>query len=185
MVDQVILSLNGSWPGDRALGCRASRELIAAGHPRRAYDLIKDGLRNNSDDAELNYLAALSLARGRNIAAAERIALSLLKRSDLPQAVRSDALSLLGRLSKDRCIASAGPRRAEFASASAKAYLEAMAISDDPFPVINAATMLRVVGSAEQSKALAEAVVNRLNCPVDSIHDYWTAVDPARWTVCG
>ena len=162
---------------DVASSCAAARNLISNGHPRRAYDLIRDALRHHSEDPELTYLAALSLARGKNAQAAERTATDLLSRKELPLPVRADTLSLLGRLLKEKCRTAQDAERRELASRSATAYEQAFHVNPVPFPAINAASMWRLAGDLDRSQFFALEVLKQTESLVGHVRkaeDYWT-----------
>lgn len=52
------------WQGDARLYRAFGKKLSSAGHPTRAFELIREGLDYYKEDLELKYLSALALARG-------------------------------------------------------------------------------------------------------------------------
>src|SRR5207244_3895327 len=96
------------------------------------------------------YLLALALARGGNIRGADSYVEQLLKQADLEPKLRTEALSLEGRLSKDRYERTRDTKRkAELAAQSAASYLTAASLPGaDAFPRINAATMSLLSGES-------------------------------------
>ena len=181
-----VLELLGSCRGDehkrlwektpllyRAFG----RRLIQAGHPTRAFDLIREGRRRHEGDAELQYLAALALARGGNVSMASGCTYDLLQRSDLDPPLKVEALSLIGRLNKDLYARAKSPRlRARFARESADFYGKAYRLSGGFFPGINAATMSLLMGRRRKARSIAADLVRQLKAQLSSsreTRDYW------------
>ena len=104
------------WTEGSALGCRLAELLIKQGHPTLAVDYRPRSLDRCPADHQLLYYRALALARCGNPTRAERFVQELLKRDDLPPSLRSETLSLAGRVRKDRANRTADPgaRRATF-----------------------------------------------------------------------
>ena len=67
-----------------------------------------------------------------------------------------DALSLRGRLLKDRALKASGEQRATFFDQAEAAYLQAAGERRATYPLINAATIAFFNGKAEQARLLAE-----------------------------
>src|SRR5262249_9627972 len=88
------------WTGDPRLHRAFIRKLISAGHPNRAYELVKEGLLEHQGDPHIEYLGALALARGGNVDQAKFYTDKLLARPGLDANLESDVLSLSGRLYK-------------------------------------------------------------------------------------
>src|ERR1051325_4276758 len=102
------------------------RKLIGAGHPTRAFDLVREGLLHHPGDLELKYLSALALSRGRNITKAAEYVNELLDVLEANLKLREDALSLAGRLSKDKYERSSDASlKRELAAESAQLYEKA------------------------------------------------------------
>ena len=169
-----------AWKADPALYRAFARKLIKEGHPTRAFDLARAGLFAHKGDHELTYLVALAMARGGNISAAEKYIAALLAAPDVAPAMRIEALSLQGRLHKDRFERTKDPAlKADFAARSAATYREAAGLPGaDSFPRINAATMSLLAGDVVQSKALAQEVIDeglrKLHQEPGLADDYWT-----------
>src|SRR5262249_25717237 len=90
------------WQHDTRLYRAFGTVLISAGHPNRAFELMRVGLQDHPGDPTLQYLSALALARGRNESAAMERVQALLQLSNLDPALRIEGLSLAGRIAKDR-----------------------------------------------------------------------------------
>ena len=153
------------------------RQLIQAGHPTGAFDLVREGLHQHEADAELQYLAALALARGGNLSMASGYTYDLLQRPDLGAFLKVEALCLMGRLSKDLYARAKSPRlRAKYARESADVYGKAYRLSGGFFPGINAATMCLLMGNRSQARAIAQAITRELKARVSlrgKGRDYW------------
>jgi class 3 adenylate cyclase/tetratricopeptide (TPR) repeat protein len=168
-----------AWKAEPALYRAFARKLIKEGHPTRAFDLARAGLTAHKGDHELTYLVALAMARGGNISAAEKYIGALLSAPDVAPAMRIEALSLQGRLHKDRFERTKDPAlKADYAARSAATYREAAGLPGaDSFPRINAATMSLLAGDGVQSKALARQVIDeergRLGREPGLADDYW------------
>jgi class 3 adenylate cyclase/tetratricopeptide (TPR) repeat protein len=167
-----------SWRTSSSLYRAFARKLISQGHPTQAFELAREGLAAHPDDQELQYLLALAMARGRNIAGAEGYLAPLLGAAHLEQPLRVEALALQGRLFKDRFERASDPtQKARHAAQAAERYLQAAELSGaDPFPLTNAATMSLLAGNAQQAQALAQRVIDRgLRDPEQPgrAADYW------------
>src|SRR5207244_2142049 len=129
-------------------------------------------------DAELLYLEALALSRGGNVTHTQESVSSLLRRTDLSPALQSEALSLYGRTLKDLYErAGDDAARAVLALQSAEAYGQAFALTREPFPAVNAASMYRLAGKEALSTKFAalarKKAEARLNTPAGPHDDYW------------
>ncbi len=78
-----------------------TEKLIDAGHYAKAFDLAREGLENHKADRPLMYWRALALARGKNRSKASEYLEVLLGLKRLNRRLRSEALSLAGRLKKE------------------------------------------------------------------------------------
>ena len=168
------------WRQDPRLYRAFARKLIAEGHPSPALEVASIGLKadNHPHDAELRYLRALALARGGNVGRAEVFIKDMLG-TDLPRPLRVEALALLGRLHKQRCVRipeNEPDRWVPLAAASFAAYEEAYRLGEgDTFPGINAATMALLSGKDEASRTLAAEVRARATelLAQAAKRDYW------------
>jgi class 3 adenylate cyclase/tetratricopeptide (TPR) repeat protein len=130
------------WKRDPRLHHAFVKKLIGAGHPIRAYDLVREGLRIHEDDAHLKYLGALALARGGNVDQAGFYNQKVLATPELDAGIEAEARSLAGRLYKMQFMRTRdATRRVELAQQSRDCYREAYEKSGQYFPLINWATM--------------------------------------------
>ena len=166
-----------------------ARKLISEGLPRAAFDLVRQGLSLFPGDTGLLYQATLAMARGGNLRSAQAMADTLLSRTDLDPHLRSETLSLQGRIFKDRFRRAPKSEGKELLTGSARAYEKAYSVAQEPFPGINAATMWRLAGEPERSKELAKAVLETLHKtapPLGEMTDYWTAATLGEaYLLCG
>ncbi len=88
------------WTEGPELLRRFARLLLQQGHPTLALEVAARGLDDRAypRDTELMYCRALALARSGNPTRAAQLVRDLLDRTDLPPALRSDALALAGRV---------------------------------------------------------------------------------------
>ena len=144
-----------------------ARAALALGHPTLASEILREPVAHAAASAELRYVAALAAARIGGLRQAQALVARVLH-DGVDGELRIDALSLAGRIAKDRWARLAdGPRRDEAGHEAIARYREAWNVSRNPFPGINAATMLRLVGGAEEaSRAVAQDV--RAGARVDS-----------------
>lgn len=150
-----------------------ARAALSLGHPTLASEILREPVERGAASAELRYVAALAAARIGALSQAQALVDGML-RDGVDGELRIDALSLAGRIAKDRWARlAAGPRRDEAGREAVARYREAWNVSRNPFPGINAATMLRLVGGADEaSRAVAQDV--RAVARVD-------ATIPAHW----
>jgi class 3 adenylate cyclase len=151
------------WKADPSLYRAFARKLISQGHPTRAFELAREGLAAHPGDPHLQYLQALAMARGGNVAGASGYLAALLGSTLLEPAVHVDAVALDGRLYKDRFERTSSPdQRKDHAARSAERYLRASELpAADSFPLINAATMSLLAGNAPQAQTLASRVIEQ------------------------
>jgi hypothetical protein len=91
------------------------------------------------------------------------------------------ALTLKGRLLKDRADAAAGDARISLLQQSAAAYLAASRIAPATYPLINAATLALLGGDAPRSAAMADHVLALLDAgDVANETPYWIAATRAE-----
>jgi class 3 adenylate cyclase/tetratricopeptide (TPR) repeat protein len=167
----------GVWEEGPELVRRFARLLLKQGHPTLALESAARGLDNYPDDPELLYCRALALARCDSPSRAQLAVEELLDQPELPQATRSDAVSLAGRIYKDLAARTTDPtRRSERFRQAFDCYLEAWHYSGDTFPGINAASLALLAGDAETSRDLAGQVRNRVLAQLaepGQERDYW------------
>ncbi len=165
----------GEWRApDRYL--EYGRQAIALGQSTLGFDILKEGLAAFPEDAQLRYYSALALAKSgaRGYAASQLD--QLLAMTDLDPGLRSEALSLSGRLAKDRWVVldEAGARERAAMQAHER-YLQAYALSHDFFPGVNAATMSVLAGHLREGQRLAREVLDRCRATErdGSTEDHW------------
>ncbi|MBF0142804.1 MAG: hypothetical protein HQL59_05025 [Magnetococcales bacterium] len=135
---------------------------LALGLPALAFDLFAEGLRRFPGHPGLIHRAALALANAGSLTRAGAFLAPLLGRTDLGAGMIVEVASLAGRLAKERCHRTRDPeRRWEAAAEAALHYLRAFRVDGNPFPGINAATMVRLVGEAGLARSLALEVRGR------------------------
>lgn len=163
------------WRGDPRLYRAFVKKLIDSDHPSRGYELVREGLQPDchADDLRLEYLAALALARSGNVSKTTELADKLLDSPQLDDSLKSDALSLKGRLHKDLYQRSGNVADA---ARSASFYQQAFEVKHDWFPCINAATMSLIAGQAEPAARLAASVIELASVDLKKPggdQDYW------------
>jgi class 3 adenylate cyclase len=167
------------WREAPTLYRRFAKRLIAQGNPGPALDLVCEGLTDggHGGDLDLLFFQALALARGGNISGTQKMVASLLAQSHLPQRLQVEGLSLYGRTLKDAYHQERDPRRKErLAFQSAGYYEQAHALTEDPFPGVNAATMFLLAAEPQRSGDLAQRAAERaieLAELPENAQDYW------------
>jgi class 3 adenylate cyclase len=170
------------WKGEARLYRAFGRALVKAGQPTRGFELVSEGLHHHRDDPELLYLRAWALARGGNLDRAEKYLAELLPLSGLEGRLRVDALSLAGKIPKQRYDrARSAEERTALPVESATRYEEAYQAtgSSDDYPAINAATMWLLAGNPEKSRELAARALELVDARLTALHkegkqaDYW------------
>lgn len=131
------------------------RATIASGHLLAAYDQAMEAMAAGSEDGELRYLAVLALVR----MGSSKRALAQYHELDIEALGTVDALSLKGRIFKDRARAGRPERRRERFEEAAAAYEHAFERFGGYFPLINAATTRLLAGDSAAAKGHAEAVL--------------------------
>src|SRR3982750_2399890 len=103
-------------------------------------------------------------------------------------AVRDDdpaALTVKGRLLKDRALRASGDERRRFYLESAEAYRRAAALQPGTYPLINAATLSLLSGDVAQARDIAREVLDRIaREPEEPETPYWRAATEAEaWLI--
>jgi class 3 adenylate cyclase len=178
-----------------------AKRLIDTGHPNRAFELVRDGLKDHKNDRALEYYGALALTRGGNVRQAAAYVEKLRAAPDLDRhpEVKSHALALAGRLLKaeylradarlekepdkrSRAALELARRKTQLARDAVALYLEsyeaskAHAREGDPFPLINAATMSLLGDLPTEAYERAEEAIARANAELEDPKrrdDYW------------
>src|SRR5262249_15810716 len=158
---------------------RFARLLLRQGHPTLALEVAARGLEDKRypNDPELLYCRALALVNSRNTTRADQFVQELLARPGLPDAIRIEALSLAGRIRKDRAGPTPDPaRRRALIREPLDFYQQAYEPTGATFPGINAAPLALLTDDAERSRALAARVrdgaLDELERPGKD-RDYW------------
>jgi len=135
-----------------------AREALALGHATLASEILRVAVAHGDARDETRYLAALAAARIGALSEARRLVEGVLHGA-VGGALRVEALSLAGRIAKDRWARLAdGPRREAALREAIRRYREAWDTARDPFPGINAATLARLAGDGQAARALAREV---------------------------
>lgn len=151
-----------AWKSQPSRFSAFARQALALGSPGLAFDILSEGLGAAPSDPGMAYLSALALAKGGSSAQAARALRSLLARQDLAVALRSDALSLAGRIAKDRWAKLApGAERTRAGEQARASYRSAFELSRDPFPGINGATMSVLMDEPAEGQRIAREVLAR------------------------
>lgn len=154
------------------------RQALRVGNYLRAYDLATRASAVEPEDRELDYLAILSLVN----AGSTRLALQRYEALRLTEQERSeDWLALEGRLLKEMAL-TYGDHASGLFLRAAEAYRAAYRRTGGYFPAINAATMFRLGGFAEDAATFARAAadVAATGTPRDEIDAYYRTVTAAE-----
>jgi tetratricopeptide (TPR) repeat protein len=97
------------------------------------------------------------------------------------------ALTVKGRLLKDRALRASGEERRRFHLESAEAYRRAAALQPGTYPLINAATLSLLSGDVAQAREIAREVLDRIaREPEEPETPYWRAATEAEaWLILG
>jgi class 3 adenylate cyclase len=145
-------------PRASAEACERIRRYLEQGAPWDACDAFRESIEQHAGDAELLYWGALAHARSGAASAAHAI-LDRAQAASPPPERLTDILSLRGRLWKDAYHRAPGKVGARALAEHARSeYLAAYAVSRDPFPGINAATLSWILGDRAESQRLAREV---------------------------
>jgi class 3 adenylate cyclase len=165
------------WQQDARLYHTFGRALISAGHPTRAFELVREGLQVHKANPLLHYLSALALARGGNGAKALEQITTLLATPTLETSLQVESLSLAGRLAKDRYTRTHTPElRQQYAHDAAAYYAQAQRLSNASFPSINAATMFLLAGQSQKAQTMARLAMRHATAERQQpgrAEDYW------------
>ena len=132
-----------------------ARAALEFGHPTLTCEILRDAVAQADASPQLRHLAALGHARIGDYRHAAALIAPLLTLADVP----TEARALAGRIAKDRWARlPAGPARADAAAEALRHYRDAWNTTRDPFPGINAATLLMLAGERDAARALARAV---------------------------
>jgi hypothetical protein len=149
------------------------RNEMNRGELLQAYDLADRALTDFPEDPRLKYMAVLSLARaGATRQARERydqLQFARLFEKDDPS-FWVDVKSLDARIAKNEALEGSGVERERLLDEAAKRYEAIFRGAGDPYPGINAATLLLLRGQREQAEALASKVFAQCKAMVADGH---------------
>jgi class 3 adenylate cyclase len=167
------LRRGGAAGASSAEALALAREALAFGHPTLASEILREPARRADAGAELRYTAALALARIGAYREAEALLADLLDDS-LGDALKVDALSLAGRIAKDRWARlRPGPARDAVGAVAVRRYLAAWDATGHSFPGINAATLLALTGNRDAARGLARQVLKAAQAPGAAQEAHW------------
>jgi tetratricopeptide (TPR) repeat protein len=176
LLDATRASDPGVWVRHPELYLAFAERLLNKGHYARVLDLAREDAPHRPDGSRLKYLFALAAARGGAARYAEGLLKPLLDKAtgpdrpaDMDDALRVDVVSLQGRVLKDR--SEREPGRAAEAARWYERAAELAGTADPTFPLINAATMWRIVGDKPKSDALAARVIALVGDRADAAAD--------------
>ena len=161
-----------TWGADPRHYVELGRQAIALGQYALASDILGEALTAFPDNATILYFLALACARSGARGYAMKHVERLLARTDLESNLRTEALSLAGRIAKDRMAAVGNGAQGLQAAEQARAYYrQAWVQTADSFPGINAATLSLLTGDAADARHIASAV--RTRCLDTANADHW------------
>jgi class 3 adenylate cyclase len=171
-----------AWENEPARYLEFGKQAIRHGRPGFAYDILSEGRAAFPRHRELRYGAALALAKSGSLGQAAQLVRDLLAEPDLDARLRSDSLSLAGRIAKDRWARlPLGQARTAAGAEARSRYREAFELTRDPFPGINAATMSALTDREADGRGLAAEVLRLCDGPGDpAAEDYWLAATRAE-----
>ena len=152
------------------------REALKMGQPSLAFDILNQGRAVFTEHAQIQFQAALALARGGSTRSAREMLGPLLHKIQANDPLYSEVVSLAGRIAKDGWSKfPPGSMRETAALESAAHYTRAFEVTGDYFPGINAATMNRIAGRAKQAEQIARHVrqICRKAHKKSTQPDYW------------
>lgn len=152
------------------------RQAVALGRPALAVDVLNEGLARFPDEPDLAYFACLALANCGSLSEAQSRIADLLDRVPDGSPLLSEALSLAGRIAKERWskLPDADEGRQALGTA-ASFYGRAYDLAGEAFPGINAATMNVLNGRADEGRRIAREVKQRCLAAAAERDDHWLA----------
>lgn len=178
MTDATLRDVLDAWDGfasarrvptpDESLAL--ARSALELGHPTLACEILREPVQRDDADATLRHLAALAHARIGDYRRAAALLVPLLAHDD----ASVDARALAGRIAKDRWARLApGPDRDALAGDALTHYRDAWHATRDPFPGINAATLLWLAGDRDAARTLAHAVRGAAASDAVAMDPHW------------
>lgn len=164
------------WANEPEWYADFGKQAIALGQPTLAFDILNEGMSVFPQNRAMRYLSALALAKSGSTSYATRTLHNLAADLGVGDPLYADALSLAGRIAKDRWSRlPQGPERQAAGKQACLQYQRAFEVSHDYFPGINAATMSALTGHEEDARRLAGEV--RALCMASlkqsASADYW------------
>lgn len=138
------------------------------------FELARQGLEAEPDNARLRYLQTLALAR----LGEPEAALELYARHRIAEIGDEDAIALEGRILKDIAFHAPADRRAALLRQAGEAYANAYRQSSGYFSGINAATTLFLAGDEEDARRRAAEILARAD--IQAPRDYYAAATRAE-----
>ena len=141
----------------------AAQQAISISDMHLAIDISKTALDRFGPHPTSQYYQALAYANCGSRDEVFRLMDTLIETVAESDAIYTDALSLLGRLEKDRFIrANEGSMKDTALANALEAYKDAYDITGGSFPGINAATLFLLADAKEQSREIAVAIMAEL-----------------------
>ncbi|MEO8673482.1 MAG: TRAFs-binding domain-containing protein [Tahibacter sp.] len=146
---------------------------LALGHPTLASEILREPARAPGASAQARYLAALAGAKIGALRDAKQLVDRLLADASAVD-YHGEALALAGRIAKDRWARlPPGAARDVAGSEAIACYQRAWDATRDPFPGINAATMLQLTGHPDTARKLAREVQFAANAANATMLPHW------------
>ncbi|MDO8707064.1 TRAFs-binding domain-containing protein [Pseudomonas sp.] len=147
------------WANESERYAGFGKQAIKLGQPTLAFDILNEGMSVFPQSREMRYLSALALTKSGSTSYATRILRDLVSDLSVGEPLYPDALSLAGRIAKDRWYRlPEGDERQAAGKLACLQYQQAFEVSHDYFPGINAATMSALTGCDEDAQRLAHEV---------------------------
>jgi class 3 adenylate cyclase len=137
------------------IACARVRSVLAKGDFALAFDLAQEALLPETFDADLAYLALLSLAR----CGAPQQALAEFCKIQPQMPETEQTYCLEARLYKDLFVQGPPESALDYAQKARSCYLKAYRLNHSYYPGINAATLSLLIGRDSSSRSLAEEVL--------------------------
>lgn len=152
------------------------RRAITLGQPTLAVDILDEGLKAQPGHGGMSYSIALALLNCGSLRQAKAYLESLLEGLSDDHPLRSDTLSLAGRLAKDRWskVKKLGIEKQSLLD-SANWYQQAYQLSKDYYPCINAASMNRLAGRHDESRRYAQIAKDHCMALPDREINHWVS----------
>ena len=142
------------------------RSLLREGAPWAASDVFRAAAAG-PDEPELLYWGALAHARAGAAERARALLEQVIASAGVGKDVRREALSLSGRLWKDRIdrTPAVSPAGLDAARRARDAYVAAFAVDEHAYPGVNAASLSMLIGDRREALSLAARLIARSDHP--------------------